>query len=110
MKSEPVRSIIRGMRKDEVIAKLRSNAAAIRAAGATSLYIYGSTARDEAREDSDVDVFIDYDKSQLFSLLDLIGVKHCIEDLLGASADLATRDSLHPRIKDRILAEAIRVY
>jgi len=98
------------MRKEEVIAKLRSHADAIRAAGATSLYVYGSTARDEARDDSDVDLFIDYDKARLFSLLDFIGVKHCIEDVLGTSADLATRDSLHPRMKDRILAEAVRVF
>ena len=98
------------MRKDAVIAKLRSHADEIRAAGATSLYVYGSTARDEAREDSDVDVFIDYDKSRLFSLLDFIGVKHCIEDALGTTADLATRDSLHPKMKNKILSEAVRVF
>ncbi len=98
------------MRKDIAIAKLRSHADTIRAAGAISLYVYGSTARDEAREDSDIDVFIDYDKSRLFSLLDFIGVKHCIEDVLGKSADLATRDSLHPKMKDKILAEAVRVF
>lgn len=98
------------MRKEVVIAKLRSHAPAIRAAGATSLYIFGSTARDEARDDSDVDVFIDYDKSRLFSLLDFIGVKHCIEDVLGTPADLATRDSLHPKMKQKILSEAVRVF
>ena len=47
------------MRRDEVISKLKAAEPAIRALGANALYLYGSHARDEARPDSDVDVFID---------------------------------------------------
>ncbi len=47
------------MRRDEVIARLKEVEPAIRARGARSLYLFGSHARDEARAESDVDVFID---------------------------------------------------
>ena len=49
------------MRSIELIAKLREQTDVIRGMGATSLYVFGSAARDEATEQSDIDLFIDYD-------------------------------------------------
>jgi predicted nucleotidyltransferase len=46
------------MTRDEVIARIRSRAPDIRALGARALFLFGSAARDELREDSDIDVFI----------------------------------------------------
>jgi uncharacterized protein len=57
------------MTRADVIASLRARAADIRALGATSLYLFGSTAREEARDDSDIDMFIDYDPER-FSFVD----------------------------------------
>ncbi len=54
------------MRRDEVIARLKEVEPAIRARGARALYLFGSHARDEAGADSDVDVFIDKDRSRQF--------------------------------------------
>ena len=51
----------RCMRRDEIIRTLRHNADAVKRMGATSLYLFGSVARGDARADSDVDIFIDYD-------------------------------------------------
>ena len=98
------------MRKAEAIQKLRRQADAIRALGATSLYLFGSVARDEAGPDSDLDLFIDYDESKKFSLLDLVGIKLFLEDELSADIDVTTRDSLHPRLKDRIEAASVQVF
>jgi len=98
------------MRRDEAIAKLKASEDAIRALGATSLYLYGSTARDEANLISDVDVFIEYDKSKRFSLFELVGIKQALEDSLNAEVDVATRDGLHPVLKKRIERSAIRVF
>jgi predicted nucleotidyltransferase len=78
--------------------------------GATALYLFGSTARDEAQPASDLDLFIDYDESSRFSLLDLVGMKQAIEGELGVKIDIATRNSLHPRLKDEIENSAIRVF
>ncbi|MBB6507489.1 hypothetical protein F4695_000821 [Rhizobium soli] len=97
------------MRKAEAIEKLRRQADAIRALGATSLYLFGSVARDEAGPDSDLDLFIDYDESKKFSLVDLVGIKLFLEDELAADIDV-TRNSLHPRLKDRIEAASVQVF
>ncbi len=98
------------MKKAEAIEKLRRQAAAIRALGATSLYLFGSVARDEAGPDSDLDLFIDYDESKKFSLLDLVGIKLFLENELVVPVDVTTRDSLHPILKDRIELSATQVF
>ena len=98
------------MKKAEAIEKLRRQADAIRALGATSLYLFGSVARDEAGPDSDLDLFIDYDESKKFSLLDLVGIKLFLEDELVVPVDVTTRDSLHPILKDRIERSATQVF
>jgi predicted nucleotidyltransferase len=60
------------MTRAETLRKLRNQADAIKALGATSLYLFGSTARDKASAKSDVDVFIDYDPRGRFNALDLV--------------------------------------
>ena len=97
------------MRRDEVIAVLRQHADELRARGAASLFLFGSTGRDEASADSDVDLFIDYGDPR-FSLIELLVLKDYLEDVLHRPADITTRDSLHPRLRDRIVAEAERVF
>jgi uncharacterized protein len=92
-----------------VTARLRKHEAELRRAGIASLYLFGSTARDEARADSDVDLFFDYDDPR-FSLVELVRVKRQVEGILGVDADVMTRDSLHPMLKDRIEAAALRVF
>ena len=98
------------MRRDHAIQELKGSADAVRSRGATALYLFGSTVRDEADEASDVDVFIDYDPVRHFSLLDLVAIKHILEDRLGKSVDVLTRDGIDPLIKKRITREAIRVF
>lgn len=98
------------MRKSEAIEKLTAQADAIRALGATSLYLFGSVARDEANPTSDLDLFIDYDPAKKFSLVDLTGIKLFLEEELDTEVDLTTRNSLHARLKDRIENSAIRIF
>ncbi|MBP8938223.1 MAG: nucleotidyltransferase domain-containing protein, partial [Agrobacterium sp.] len=49
------------MKRTDAIRKLKRHAHAVKSMGATSLYLFGSTARDEALASSDLDIFIDYD-------------------------------------------------
>jgi uncharacterized protein len=97
------------MRRDEVIARIRKHADAIRAEGARALYLFGSAARDEMEAVSDIDVFVDYDPAGRFSLLNMSGIRLIVMDELNREVDITTRDSLHPRLKDRILNQAVRV-
>ena len=98
------------MNKHEAITKLKSCAEAVRARGATSLYLFGSAARDEAKRESDLDLFIDYDSNKKFSLVDLVGIKLLLEDALGVEVDVTTRDSLHPVLREEIELSAVRVF
>lgn len=98
------------MRKYAAIAALEQQADAIRALGATSLYLFGSTARDAATVDSDLDLFVEYDQDGCFSLVELVGIKQLLERHLGIPVDLTTRDSLDPLLRDEIEATAERIF
>ncbi len=98
------------MRRDDVIARLKQTEPAIRALGATSLYLFGSVARDEARTRSDLDLFIDYDRDSRFNAFDLVGIKQYLEQDLGIDVDVTTRDSLHPMLRADIEQSAVRVF
>ena len=71
------------MNRTDAITRLQANADAVRAMGATALYLLGSTVRDRAKLDSDLDLFIEYDAGQKFSLFDLVGIKLFLEERLG---------------------------
>ena len=96
------------MRKRETLERLRRHADAIRALGARSVYLFGSTARDEARPGSDVDLFVDYDDT--FSAIDLVRLRDYVRGILDAEADVTTRDGLHPLIRDEVVASAEKVF
>ena len=98
------------MKRDMAIEKLRAGQHAARALGATSLFLFGSTARDEARPDSDVDIFVEYDPNAHFSLIDLAGIKLALEDRIGCEVHVTTRDSLHPMMRKRIEADSIKIF
>jgi predicted nucleotidyltransferase len=98
------------MRRSEAILALAGQAEAIKALGATSLYLFGSTARDEAGGASDLDLFIDYDPESLFSLVELVGIKQHLEGWIGAAVDITTRDSLDPILRAGIEASALRIF
>lgn len=98
------------MKRDIALRELNQRADALKAMGATSLYLFGSTVRDEAADGSDIDLFIDYDRESRFSLLDLVGIKLYLEDELLIPIDVTTRDSLHPLLSERIQQDAVRVF
>jgi len=98
------------MRKSDAITALKDQTGAVRALGATALYLFGSTVRDTADRSSDLDLFIDYDHDSRFSLIELVGIKQLLESRLGLAVDVTTRDSLDPLLKDRIETSAERIF
>lgn len=97
------------MDRDTAIARLKAHEAELRRLGVEHLYLFGSTARGEAREDSDVDLFFDYQRGT-FGLFDLMDVQERTSGILGRKADVMTRDSLHKTLRQRIEASAVQVY
>jgi uncharacterized protein len=98
------------MGRIEAMAKLGLHAQAIKAMGATSLYLFGSTGRNEATVISDLDLFIDYDPNSKFNALDLVGIKQYLEEQLQMPVDLTTRDGLHPMLRNEIEKSALRIF
>lgn len=98
------------MTRDEATAELARHADALRDRGAQAAFVYGSTARDEARDDSDIDIFIDIAPGRKFSLLDLVGMQRYLADELSVEIDLTTRSSLHPKLRAEIEREAIQIF
>jgi predicted nucleotidyltransferase len=69
--------------------------------------IFGSTARGEARPDSDIDLLVEFEEGR--SLLDLVDLRLVLEDLLGREADVVTYASLHPKLRKRVLEEQVEI-
>ncbi|HMG79998.1 MAG TPA: nucleotidyltransferase domain-containing protein [Xanthobacteraceae bacterium] len=98
------------MNRLEAIDKLKRQTQAIKAMGATSLYLFGSIAQDEAGRGSDLDLFIDYDPNGRFNAFDLVGIKQLLESELGVDVDITTRDGLHPMLRTDIEQSALQVF
>jgi len=86
------------IKRDEII-KIAANH------GAKDLRIFGSVAREEATQSSDLDVLIKLEAGR--SLLDLVAIKQDLEDLLGCSVDVVTEDAVSPHIRDQVLKDAV---
>ena len=73
--------------------------------GARSVRVFGSFARGDARDDSDLDLLVDLEPGR--SLLDLIAIKQDLEDALRTPVDVVTEAGLSPYLRQQVLDEAI---
>ncbi len=96
------------MRKSEVLALLREHKPVMAERfGVLELALFGSTMRDEARPDSDVDILVSFDRPTDPDCY--FGVQFYIEDLLGRPVDLVTDKALRAELRPYVEAEAVRV-
>jgi len=75
--------------------------------GAHNVRVFGSVARSEADDASDIDFLVDMEPGR--SLLDLGGLVMDLEDLLRRPVDVVTTRGLKARIRERVLSEAVPV-
>jgi predicted nucleotidyltransferase len=97
------------MTRDEAIARLKQSESVLKEAGVTHLYLFGSTVRDEARPDSDVDLFFD-DEREKFGLFERMDVKELAANILGTKTDMIPREGLHHVLRQRIESSALQVF
>jgi len=90
--------------KAELIVMLRERGADIRAFGVERLGLFGSFARDEARLDSDVDLFVNLHPEHK-TLKNLVGLSRFLEELLGRKVEIVTPGSLNRFTGKYILQE-----
>ncbi len=98
------------MDRDHVIASLRANGRQLKEAGVLRLSLFGSTARNEAGPNSDVDLLAAFDVSRELSLLDVVGIELQISRLLGVPVDLSEEGTLKPLVRASVEAEAVRAF
>jgi predicted nucleotidyltransferase len=97
------------MDRAAAIARLKEHETELKQLGVEHLYLFGSTARGEAREESDVDLFFDHPLGSL-GLFELMEVKDAAARILGRKTDIMTRRSLHPMLRELIEASALQVF
>lgn len=95
------------MGREEVLTTLKAHRDDLVRFGVKSLRLFGSTARDETRPDSDVDLLVAFEAIPTFS--DYMQLRIFLEDLLGASVDLVTETGLRSRVRPYVERDAIRV-
>jgi len=93
--------------RDEVLRVLREHRKEFKRFGVVSVRLFGSVARDEASDDSDVDVLAEFERPLTFRRY--VGFKFFLEDLLGLSVDLVTERGLKERVRPNVERDAIRV-
>jgi len=92
--------------REQIIANLRQHAAMLREYHVRELRLFGSAARHESDEHSDIDLLVEFDRpTGYFALLRLQAE---LSAILGKPVDLGTPDSLHPRIREQVLRESVR--
>ncbi len=92
------------MTSEEILHKLEENRETIRGFGARRLGIFGSYARGDNRDSSDLDFLVEFDKATFDNYFDL---KFFLERLFGREVDLVIEDTIKPRIRAAILEETI---
>jgi predicted nucleotidyltransferase len=75
--------------------------------GARNVRLFGSVARGETTEASDLDLLIEMEAGR--NLLDVIAIKQDLEDLLGCKVDVVTEAAISPYLKEHVLREAVRL-
>ncbi len=77
----------------------------LREHGVVKAAVFGSRARGDAGPESDLDLLVEFEKGR--TLLDLIGLEQDLTELLGTETEVVTYRSLHPLLRERILADQV---
>ncbi|MGK7938720.1 MAG: nucleotidyltransferase family protein [Crocosphaera sp.] len=95
------------MNKEDLIDFLKQNLTVIKSYGVTSLALFGSFARDEAKSSSDLDLLVEFQGVVTFD--NYMDLKFFLEDSLGLSVDLVSRKMLKPQLLKSVEKDAIYV-
>ena len=96
------------MTKQELEKKLAAHRSELRKMGVVSLAVFGSVARNESTQQSDIDLLVDFDRD--VGLFHLFEIQHRLEEIIGVpKIDLIQKGAIHPALRERILSEAVNV-
>ena len=95
---------------DQIITNLRANEAELRRAGICHLSLFGSVARGEAAEDSDVDFAAELDPAARIGMFALCALERRLSELAGRKADLLAEPVESPRLRNNIERDRRRAF
>jgi uncharacterized protein len=99
------------MKRTELIDRIRKVEASLRETGVEALYIFGSYARDEAKQSSDIDIIVDAADGKRISLLEVEQGRYLLELVFPEQeVSYSTRRSIVPLYLPYIEADAVRVF
>jgi uncharacterized protein len=98
------------MDRNDIIARLRKNEAALRARGVAHAALFGSRARGEQRPDSDTDIMIEFEPDASATIYDYVALKDYIARLFEGPVDVVDRDGLKPQARPPAVADAIYAF
>jgi len=93
------------MTRDDILATIRANEARLRELSVRELDLFGSFVRGDATDASDIDFLVEFEDKTFDNYLD---TKELLETLFGRKVDLVIKSNIKPRLRDRILSEAVR--
>jgi predicted nucleotidyltransferase len=98
------------MDKSRVIETLRAHRDELRAAGVVHLSVFGSVARGEASNGSDIDLMAEFDKSKRLTLVKIGSLQYRLSQLLGVDVDLSSAEWMKDRVRRSAEREAVLAF
>lgn len=98
------------MDRDRVLAILRAHEGELKAAGVEHVRLFGSVARGESTEQSDVDLAVTMDDARRWTLFTLGALYEDLREMLDAKIDVALLEGLHPPVAENVRREGIDAF
>jgi predicted nucleotidyltransferase len=93
--------------RENILSVLRDHAPELREAGLIHLRVFGSVARNQANDKSDIDLLADFDRSKQITLVTLGSLESRLSTLLGTKVELSSPDWMKEPIRARAMQEAV---
>lgn len=98
------------MTRREALRRLTRSRKKLREHGVRHISLFGSTSRDQATPQSDIDLLVEFDPEARVGLFAFVRLLDHLSDVMDTRIDLATPEALRPEMRVEILAEAIRAF